>query len=417
MQNKVIQFLKLMNYSIHSECEREHIELSPMEVEEIYVWANKAKLAPVMCNTALEVLNLNKEMAEAWKKISMEGLICQYGNYASLRKILKEGKERKVKFVVFKGCVLADLYPQYTLRYSCDSDIFVYERDKEEAINILKDLGYEIIEDHTNPQVYVFYHHASKHCVELHFCLWENYDGPQMRLLESMGLDAEEMLIELEVCGGIHITTLGHEEHLIYQMFHMVKHFVLQGISVRYISDISLFVNAYGKQINWESFWKKIDELGYTEFVKGVFTLGIRYLGMNDECMKGKKYPSERILENLLMDFIYKGEITGKNVANWQILGIMTPYLEGGGEVEDTRWKRNLKVMFPKRKDLTDDYWYAQKIALLLPVAWAHRAVKFLIKRVQRGKEWYSMEEKLDIVEYRLMLLKDLELVKEHKHS
>ena len=26
-------------------------------------------------------------------------------------------------------------------------------------------------------------------------------------------------------------------------------------------------------------------------------------------------------------------------------------------------------------------------------------------------------EEKLDIVEYRLMLLKDLELVKEHKHS
>ena len=85
--------------------------------------------------------------------------------------------------------------------------------------------------------------------------------------------------------------------------------------------------------------------------------------------------------------------------------------------MEDTRWKRNLKVMFPKRKDLTDDYWYAQKIALLLPVAWAHRAVKFLIKRVQRGKEWYSMEEKLDIVEYRLMLLKDLELVKEHKHS
>lgn len=417
MQKNVIQFLKLMNYSIHSECEKENIEVSQQELDDIFVWANRAKLAPVMCNTVLEVLDMNQEMKEAWKRLSMKSLITQYGNYASLRTILKEGEQRKVKFVVFKGCVLADLYPQYTLRYSCDSDIFVYERDKQEAVKILEDLGYRIIEDHTNPKVYVFYHEGNKHCVELHFCLWEDYDGPQMKVLESLQLDTEEKLIELDVCGGMHITTFGHEEHLIYQMFHMIKHFVLQGISIRYISDITLFINAYGNEINWDSFWNKIEKLGYDGFVKGVFTLGIRYLGLDDECMRNKEQPDEKVLENLLIDFINKGEIKGERAANWQILGIMTPYLQGESEVEDTRWKRNLKVMFPKRKDLTDDYFYAKKFAFLLPVAWVHRAAKFWLKRIRRGKEWYSMEEKLDIVEHRLMLLKELELVKEHKHN
>lgn len=417
MQKNVIQFLKLMNYSIHSECEKENIEVSQQELDDIFVWANRAKLAPVMCNTVLEVLDMNQEMKEAWKRLSMKSLITQCGNYASLRTILKEGEQRKVKFVVFKGCVLADLYPQYTLRYSCDSDIFVYERDKQEAVKILEDLGYRIIEDHTNPKVYVFYHEGNKHCVELHFCLWEDYDGPQMKVLESLQLDAEEKLIELDVCGGMHITTLGHEEHLIYQMFHMIKHFVLQGISIRYISDITLFINAYGCEVDWDSFWNKIEKLGYDGFVKGVFTLGIRYLGLDDECMRNKEQPDEKVLENLLMDFINKGEIKGERVANWQILGIMTPYLQGESEVEDTRWKRNLKVMFPKRKDLTDDYLYAKKFAFLLPVAWVHRAAKFWLKRIRCGKEWYSMEEKLDLVEHRLMLLKELELVKEHKHN
>ena len=207
------------------------------------------------------------------------------------------------------------------------------------------------------------------------------------------------------------ITTLGFEEHIIYQIFHMVKHFVLQGVGVRYIIDIALYVNKYGTYILWESFWKKIKQLGYEKFTIGLFTLAIEYFDMDDTCMKGRKYLSPDASKELLLDLLNKGNIMEEKEAGWQILGIMTPYLEGRENYEESEWKRNFKVMFPDREALSEDYAYAKKNIILLPAAWIHRGVKFAKKRIRQRKQWYSMGEKLDIVNHRLHLMKELELV------
>lgn len=418
MNQSLIQFMDLIAASIQPENQKVIPEFSEQELEEIYEYAKMGKLLPVLYNTVQQQEQLKDTIwMKRWQGASMSLLIRQYGIYNDLRQLLKVAEERKIKLIVFKGCVLADLYPQYALRTSSDTDLYVYPKDKENAVQLLESMGYEFNQEHSNPMVPVFVHKESKHCIELHYCLWEDYEGKQMDVLQELQLDKEESLIQLNVCNGLQVTTLGYEEHLIYQIFHVVKHFVLQGVSIRYIVDITLYVNAYGNKIAWGSFWEKIQKLGYEKFCMGIFGLGIHYLGMDKTCMEGKPVLEENVLTQMLLDFINKGKIMEEKNAGWQILGIMTPYLEGTEGYEESKWKRNIKIMFPKKSALSEDYSYAKKCAIFLPVAWVHRGIKFGIKRLTRRKDWYSMGEKLDIVNHRLGLMRELGLINETKDN
>lgn len=418
MNQSLIQFMDLIAASIQPENQKVIPEFSEQDLEELYEYAMRGKLLPVLYNTIQKQEHLKENIwMKKWKGASMNLLLRQYGIYNALRQLLKAAEERNIKLIVFKGCVLADLYPQYALRATSDTDLYVYPRDKEKAVQLLKDMGYEWDKEHSNPMVPVFVQKQSGHCVELHYCLWEDYEGRKMDILQELQLDKEESLIQLKVCNGMQVTTLGYEEHLIYQIFHVIKHFVLQGVSIRYVVDITLYVNQYGKNIDWKIFWAKIEKLQYEKFCMGIFGLGIRYLGMEKACMEGKPVLEETVLAQMLLDFINKGKIMEEKEAGWQILGIMTPYLEGTEGYEESKWKRNMKIMFPRTSALAEDYGYAKNCALLLPVAWIHRGLKFGIKRLVRRKDWYSMGEKLDIVNHRLGLMKELGLVHEVKET
>ena len=132
--------------------------------------------------------------------------------------------------------------------------------------------------------------------------------------------------------------------------------------------------------------------------------------------MCGREILQGKVLEDLVMDFVNAGKIIEEEkAAGWQILGIMTPYLEGKQGYEISKWKRNIKVMFPSGNSLSEDYQYAKNHKVLLPIAWIHRGINFGKKRIFKRKDWYSMGEKLEIVNYRLMLMEELALIGKEK--
>lgn len=417
MDNIVTSYLRLIGESMKQE-EQEYF-LSEKEIESVYAYAVKGKMFPILCNTVLKH-SKDKELPllKEWKGKTMALVMKQYGVYAALRKLLSQAKEEGIQFIVFKGSVLADLYPQYVFRISTDTDLYVYKKDREKASKLLERMGYEYLKDHSNPMVLVYYNRKEKHCVELHFCLWEDYEGEQMDVLRALRLDVEERLVQLNICGGMQVTTLGFTEHLIYQIFHIVKHFVLQGVGIRYVVDIVLYVNRYAEKIDWEEFWEKISKLGYDKFCEGIFSIGIQYFDMDPQYMCGREILQGRVLEVLVMDFVNEGKIIQEEkTAGWQILGIMTPYLEGKQGYEMSKWKRNMKTMFPSRNSLSEDYQYAKNHKVLLPIAWIHRGINFGKKRIFKRKDWYSMGEKLEIVNYRLMLMEELALIRKEESA
>lgn len=343
-------------------------------------------------------------------EIPVNLIVKQYNQYRCIRNIVNAAKEKGLLLILFKGCVLADLYPEYIQRISCDTDILVYQEDRNRAEQLLEELGYVRNQEKSNPEVQVYQLEKPKHNVELHTCLWEDYTGRRLDILKDMKLDARESLLTMEAC-GIEVTTLGYEEHLIYQIFHIVKHFSLQGVGIKYLTDIALYVDTYGQYIDYSAFWRKMERLGYDKFCYEFFKLCIDWLGMKDDIIHERQEETgiERML--LLEDLFQLGKTYSDKTAGWQILGMMTPYFVGEKGGSQSASRRRLQVIFPASKDLPDEYHYAKKYPVLLPIAWGHKAIRYLIRYQKNRKTWYSVSEKLDVAQKRIELMDSLGLL------
>lgn len=343
-------------------------------------------------------------------KIPLREVILEYEKYKSIRNVLHNAEEAGIPLVVFKGCVLADLYPKYIWRQSCDTDLYVDKPYQKQALNMLLDMGYVINEKHCKNEVTVLTYPENDHMIELHTCLWEDFRGKRMDIMDSFALTAGENLIELEVC-GFKVHTLGYEEHLIYQIFHIIKHFSLEGIGVKYLADITLYVDKYGKYIDYDHFWDRLNQLGYTKFTHCMFVLCVEYLGMNKDILRGRKLEMTPAVEQLMSDLFHSGKIYGKKSDNWQILGMMTPYFTGEKYSGKGKIQRYLAVIFLRPKDLQDCYGFAKKHPILLPIAWVKRIMDYLIKYHKDSDRLYNAGEKLNLAERRIDLLDQLDLL------
>ena len=67
-------------------------------------------------------------------------------------------------------------------------------------------------------------------------------------------------------------------------------------------------------------------------------------------------------------------------------------------------------MVFPRAKDLPDEFAYAKKMKFLLPVAWVHKAVNYLIRWSKYRDIMYNTSEKLEVAEHRIALMKGLGL-------
>lgn len=344
------------------------------------------------------------------EKIGLEQVVFEYERYKCIRNVLALAKENNIPFVIFKGCVLADLYPQYVQRKSCDTDIYVSHEYRQQAIEMLQNAGYIINEAHSKNEVCVMMYKKYPHTIELHSCLWEDYEGKRLDILKSFGLTDEDKLIELETC-GFQVTTLGYEEHLIYQLFHIIKHFSLEGVGMKYLADIALYVDAYGKYIDYEHMWDRLEQLDYAKFAHYLFAICIEFLGMNDAILNGREMVMGDEFYEFMMDLFNSGVMYGNKSDSWQILGMMTPYFTGEKKGGKGKIARKLAVIFPRPRDLQDHYGYAKRCPILLPIAWVHKTILYLLGYRKRTKSWYSAGEKLNVAEHRIDLMDKLGLL------
>lgn len=356
--------------------------------------------------------DVSSEILQEWKQVSQSIMKRQIMTYVQLRNVLSALDGQLLVF--FKGVVLANLYPNYLERSSCDSDIWVPQEQYEKTQQSLLDLGYVKNEESSKPQVGVYYHSQFRHTIELHIFLWEDYTGKKIDILSSMDLTKRESLIEIDAC-GMHFTTLGHTEHLIYQMFHIIKHFSLQGIGIKYLADISLFINAYESQIDWNRFWDSMDRLGYTKFCNNFFDICSKYFHMCSVTQEEKKAQWKLTDDKLwafIEDLFMKGVIE-EGTANWQIFGAMTPYFTGEYSAPKEEWRKKLLILFPSRKSLPNNYGYAKKCPLLLPIAWIHRFILFAIHRSEDKDSTYNASQKMNVTKYRLQMMESMGLMEE----
>ena len=405
-------FIELVKRAIRKEYNDDSY-FDETEWDEIYEFSIQNGLVAFLYDAAKGQKSLQDEKRSTWDRDKFAIYVREMRNLYSLNKVLKQIKQAGIDYALFKGPIIADCYPNFSYRNSSDSDVFVNESDKHAASDIISSLGYNKIDQKSNSQVTYFNNPEVGHTIELHTCLFEHYEGEKISVLKELELENPNKRINYEVNGYI-FRTLGVNEHLVFQFFHIIKHFILEGASVRFFVDTTLFINKHISEIDIKYFWKCMRKLNYVEFCENFLTICIDYFAMNKSMMKGHKCKaSKEVLEALIVDYIYKGDKDKKRKKDWQLLGTMRPYLVGQNTaIKKSKFERILHYIFIKPSELNKSYSYAKKMPILLPIAWIHRALKRIFLPIfYRKNITYTGMEKVDLVEDKLNLLASVGII------
>ena len=326
-----------------------------------------------------------------------------------LDKVLRLAEEHHLHPVIFKGAVLAELYPEPFMRYSSDVDIYIDESESELMGDVLLNMGFVEVLSQSKKHVSVFVDSLDGMKIELHNCLWEDYEGKQVQLLEQIGFTLPEHLVQQRVM-GIDMVTIRPEEHLVYQIFHMAKHLAFEGLPLRYLADLTLFIERYSAEIDWEHFWKSIYVLKYETFTATLFSICKNYLELNKEIHipRDINVHSEIKLIEDIMSYGIKREDVNEAYAT---TGFVEQYFMRDHVQSQKRITKVRMLFFPTSGELKTKFGYAKRNPFLLPIAWIHRfcsAIHYTIMCKRKGLSSFKVVEK---AEHRIDLIAELNII------
>ena len=389
--------------------------LNPIDWAEQIDLLRRGKLQGIVFKTASELPEESRpelNFLNGWKFDSFQNGFRQLASTQEVRHVLEAAKKQGLFPVLFKGLILAALYPEPSMRYSSDADMFIPEEQRPAMEELLVSLGYTKIPEASKEHVPVYRINSENRrlTIDLHDCLWEDYTGAQAEVLKSLNFTNPETLLELSPF-GFPIRTLGHEEHLAYQVFHIAKHFAFEGMRLRFLTDITLFVNAYKDQIDFNHFWQSMDKLGYSTFCGAMFKICSTYLGMTDSVLK-PEHTALPINDQLITDIVLAGKAGEHQTENWASTDMLASYFMRENKAS-SGIKRKLEIFFPMPSELKDKFSYAKKCPVLLPIAWIHRFFSAARYSVLCRLKKQSASDVLSNAEYRLSLMKSVGMVDE----
>lgn len=318
-----------------------------------------------------------------------------FSNHAwkhSTLQLLAEMNAAGIPALLIKGYAVADCYAAPDCRMSGDTDLLIEPKNEKRACAFMKANGFAVEHRWTNG-----HHDVCRHpqlgCVELHVMLYDE-------IVEDVWfgrMDGREFVsesaIEVATQDGSY-RTLGYTDHMIFLMLHLIKHFIMTGMSLRMMLDVALFFSHNAERIDSARFWKMMESLKYGTIAQSILWAMVRYCGIDATSIPGLCEVCPKQVGMILDDlenggwlgkidekareegwYEYNRRLLMKNRSKAQYLLFML------------RWKIGvyLKALFPSRKTLAIRYPCVQKSALLIPLVWLHRLIFRGSRAVKKG--------------------------------
>lgn len=388
-------------------------EVSWKDIYQVLHYANLSSLTYQTAENITGPYAPDQDVLTHWKQYTVDRGFLQVLYFGEESNVLQNAKKLGLHPVVFKGIALATLYPNPGMRFSSDADILIPSKEASAMGNLLLELGYSLVDNESKDHVPVYKIYDPDHMrflkIELHDCLWEDYTGFQADLLEKLKLSAPETLIETTAC-DIPITTLGYEQHLIYQIFHIAKHFIFERLPLRYLTDLTLYVNAYHDKIDSAHFWDIMKQLKYDVFCDAFFKICVQYLGMTPNLLSDD-YKEYELNETLLYDILIDPKLNGSETRAWDCVNTLAPYLMRDTKLSSSSFTQKLHQIFPSPSELNENFSYAKKHRILLPIAWIHRFYSALSYSRYCKKNGVSAMNSYNKIDRQLQLMKNLKMI------
>lgn len=302
--------------------------------------------------------------------------------------LLQEMKAAGIAAKVIKGYAVSGCYAHPECRGSVDTDILIDVQQEAKAIRFFESYGFRV-----DPRAATSNHTVCQHkkygVVELHVSLY----GELVRDNWFHMMDINGMVQESTVSTD-GFDTLGCTDQLLFLTLHMVKHFVLGGLTLRMMLDIGLYFASHKQQLDIVRYWATLRTLHYDKFASAILWILIRWGRFSEEEFPGiSEEGTEQmllILSDLLtggymgakeknerfesgMEYNRKLILKQKNVTQYRLRMI-------GWKI-----KSGTKYMFPSVKMLRRLYPSTIRMPILMPFLWSWQVVSFPMKKIVSG--------------------------------
>ena len=409
MEKTNLEFLSLLKSSLKNEkYDGEKIDFEDLVY--IYKMSEIHHVVPMIYNVAYNedfFKECDANFQAMFKSSAFRYIFSQIQRTNHFLEVYKKLSEKNMKILVFKGIIFRNMYNNPDDRISSDEDILIKKEDYEKVKEFFLSEGFEFID---KGEECAYFSKSTGLCIEVSTSLF-SHESKAYGHLNKLFEDVFEKSIKINI-DKIDILTLSHEQHLIYIVFHNMKHFLTGGFGIRQVADFSKYIETYGEYINWEKFWSDLKDLNYDTFALNLIEISLKYLGFNndkitypdnitsfDELKNSQKYYINS--ESLINDILDAG-VFGASTMDRKHTALMT--LDA---VEDKKKSNRLKAVFPNVNYLKDNYTYLQKYPILLPVAWGQRILSYLKKN-----KTSSYINTMELGKQRIELLKEYKIIK-----
>ena len=409
MKKTNLEFLSLLKSSLKNEkYDGEKIDFEDLVY--IYKMSEIHHVVPMIYNAAYNedfFKECDANFQAMFKSSAFRYIFSQIQRTNHFLEVYKKLSEKNIKILVFKGIIFRNMYNNPDDRISSDEDILIKKEDYEKVKEFFLSEGFEFID---KGEECAYFSKSTGLCIEVSTSLF-SHESKAYGHLNKLFEDVFEKSIKINI-DKIDILTLSHEQHLIYIVFHNMKHFLTGGFGIRQVADFSKYIETYGEYINWEKFWSDLKDLNYDTFALNLIEISLKYLGFNDdkitypdnitsfdELKNSQKYYINS--ESLINDILDAG-VFGASTMDRKHTALMT--LDA---VEDKKKSNRLKAVFPNVNYLKDNYTYLQKYPILLPVAWGQRILSYLKKN-----KTSSYISTMELGKQRIELLKEYKIIK-----
>lgn len=409
MEKTNLEFLSLLKSSLKNEkYDGEKIDFEDLVY--IYKMSEIHHVVPMIYNAAYNedfFKECDANFQAMFKSSAFRYIFSQIQRTNHFLEVYKKLIEKNIKILVFKGIIFRNMYNNPDDRISSDEDILIKKEDYEKVKEFFLSEGFEFID---KGEECAYFSKSTGLCIEVSTSLF-SHESKAYGHLNKLFEDVFEKSIKINI-DKIDILTLSHEQHLIYIVFHNMKHFLTGGFGIRQVADFSKYIETYGEYINWEKFWSDLKDLNYDTFALNLIEISLKYLGFNndkitypdnitsfDELKNSQKYYINS--ESLINDILDAG-VFGASTMDRKHTALMT--LDA---VEDKKKSNRLKAVFPNVNYLKDNYTYLQKYPILLPVAWGQRILSYLKKN-----KTSSYINTMELGKQRIELLKEYKIIK-----
>lgn len=321
---------------------------------------------------------ISDDLRSQMEKSARQAAIIELSRRLNAQKLLSDMEQQGINVAMIKGFALADCYASPEIRISGDVDLLINKTQEHKALRFLNDCCIDMQKREKGEHHSVF-RHASIGIIEVHVLLYDEFiEDIWYKKLPKRAFISEPYIRIDDDAGSYY--TLGKTDHMIFLALHLVKHFILSGMCLRMMLDVTLFYVKNHNEVDKERFWDIIKSLQYEMMLCNVIGAVIRYCGMPLSWLELLPVKPEESAMSMILDDLETGGFLGLSDKKNRNDGWHAYTRLRSEKLHSNRWYRFymkrraiLPALFPPRAHLENTYPSLVKHSYLIGFFWLHR--------------------------------------------